>query len=234
MRLEELENEQRYLEGSSNKLLRSSFLYMIMGLLVTFLVPVYMIFFNPELINLIAKSYYAIIILEFIIVMFLSSRISKLSSGMSKLLFFIYSVLNGFVFSLIGLAIGDVFIIGYTLVTTIIMFGVTAIYGYATKEDLSNYSSYLKTGLISIIIVSLLNIFLKAPIVYWMITIFGVVLFSALTAYDVNKIKKLAYEISDGDEETIQKLGIMGALTLYLDFINLFLYLLRIFSKKRN
>ncbi|WP_300362037.1 Bax inhibitor-1/YccA family protein [Fusobacterium sp.] len=234
MRLEELENEQRYLEGSSNKLLRSSFLYMIMGLLVTFLVPVYMVFFNPGLINLIAKSYYAIIILEFVVVMFLSARISKMSTGMSKLLFFVYSILNGFVFSLIGLAIGDVFVIGYTLVTTIIMFGVTAIYGYTTKEDLSNYSSYLKTGLISIIIVSLLNIFLKAPAVYWMITIFGVVLFSALTAYDVNKIKNLAYEISDGDEETIQKLGILGALTLYLDFINLFLYLLRIFSKKRN
>lgn len=234
MRLEELENEQRYLEGSSNKLLRSSFLYMIMGLLVTFLVPVYMVFFNPGLINLIAKLYYAIIILEFVVVMFLSARISKMSTGMSKLLFFVYSILNGFVFSLIGLAIGDVFVIGYTLVTTIIMFGVTAIYGYTTKEDLSNYSSYLKTGLISIIIVSLLNIFLKAPAVYWMITIFGVVLFSALTAYDVNKIKNLAYEISDGDEETIQKLGILGALTLYLDFINLFLYLLRIFSKKRN
>lgn len=234
MRLEELENEQRYLEGSSNKLLRSSFLYMIMGLLVTFLVPVYIVFFNSGLINFIAKSYYAIIILEFVVVMFLSARISKMSTGMSKLLFFVYSILNGFVFSLIGLAIGDVFVIGYTLVTTIIMFGVTAIYGYTTKEDLSNYSSYLKTGLISIIIVSLLNIFLKAPAVYWMITIFGVVLFSALTAYDVNKIKNLAYEISDGDEETIQKLGILGALTLYLDFINLFLYLLRIFSKKRN
>lgn len=234
MRLEELENEQRYLEGSSNKLLRSSFLYMIMGLLVTFLVPVYMIFFNPGLIDFIIKSYYAIVILEFVVVMFLSARISKMSTGMSKLLFFVYSILNGFVFSLIGLAIGDVFVIGYTLVTTIIMFGVTAIYGYTTKEDLSNYSSYLKTGLISIIIVSLLNIFLKAPAVYWMITIFGVVLFSALTAYDVNKIKNLAYKISDGDEETIQKLGILGALTLYLDFINLFLYLLRIFSKKRN
>ncbi|WP_367181875.1 Bax inhibitor-1 family protein, partial [Fusobacterium sp.] len=127
MRLEELENEQRYLEGSSNKLLRSSFLYMIMGLLVTFLVPVYMVFFNPGLINLIAKLYYAIIILEFVVVMFLSARISKMSTGMSKLLFFVYSILNGFVFSLIGLAIGDVFVIGYTLVTTIIMFGVTAI-----------------------------------------------------------------------------------------------------------
>ena len=234
MRLEELENEQRYLEKSSNKLLRSSFLYMIMGLLVTFLVPIYMIFFNAGMINLIARGYYAIILAEFIVVMVLSARINKLSTGTAKILFFIYSALNGFVFSLIGLAIGDIFIIGYTLVITIIMFSVVSIYGYTTKEDLSSYSGYLKTGLISLIIVSLLNIFLKAPTIYWIVTILGVVLFSALTAYDVNKIKRLAYEISDGDEEIVEKLGIIGALTLYLDFINLFLYLLRIFSKKRN
>lgn len=234
MRLEELENEQRYLEKSSNKLLRSSFLYMIMGLLVTFLVPTYMIFFNAGMINLIARGYYAIVLAEFIVVMVLSARINKLSTGTAKILFFIYSALNGLVFSLIGLAIGDIFIIGYTLVITMIMFGVVSIYGYTTKEDLSSYTGYLKTGLISLLIVSLLNIFLKAPTIYWIVTIFGVVLFSALTAYDVNKIKRLAYEISDGDEETVEKLGIIGALTLYLDFINLFLYLLRIFSKKRN
>lgn len=234
MRLEELENEQRYLEKSSNKLLRSSFLYMIMGLLVTFLVPTYMIFFNAGMINLIARGYYAIVLAEFIVVMVLSARINKLSTGTAKILFFIYSALNGLVFSLIGLAIGDIFIIGYTLVITMIMFGVVSIYGYTTKEDLSSYTGYLKTGLISLLIVSLLNIFLKAPTIYWIVTIFGVVLFSALTAYDVNKIKRLAYEISDGDEEIVEKLGIIGALTLYLDFINLFLYLLRIFSKKRN
>lgn len=231
-----MENEQRYFEmtASSNKLLRSSFLYMILGLLVTFLVPVYMIFFNNNLINFVIKGYYAILIAEVILVMVLSARIEKISLMSAKILFFVYSILNGLVFSMIGLAVGDIFLIGYTLAITIVMFGLLAIYGYTTKEDLSNYGGYLKTSLLTLLIVSVLNIFLKAPMLYWIVSIGGVVVFSALTVYDVNKIKQLAYRISDGDPEMVEKLGIIGALELYLDFINIFLYLLRIFSKRRN
>ena len=231
-----MENEQRYFEmtASSNKLLRSSFLYMILGLLVTFLVPVYMIFFNNNLINFIIRGYYAILIAEVILVMVLSARIEKISLMSAKILFFVYSILNGLVFSMIGLAVGDIFLIGYTLAITIVMFGLLAIYGYTTKEDLSNYGGYLKTSLLTLLIVSVLNIFLKAPMLYWIVSIGGVVVFSALTVYDVNKIKQLAYRISDGDPEMVEKLGIIGALELYLDFINIFLYLLRIFSKRRN
>lgn len=231
-----MENEQRYFEmtASSNKLLRSSFLYMILGLLVTFLVPVYMIFFNNNLINFVIRGYYAILIAEVILVMVLSARIEKISPMSAKILFFAYSILNGLVFSMIGLAVGDIFLIGYTLAITIVMFGLLAIYGYTTKEDLSNYGGYLKTGLLTLLIVSVLNIFLKAPMLYWIVSIGGVVVFSALTVYDVNKIKQLAYRISDGDPEMVEKLGIIGALELYLDFINIFLYLLRIFSKRRN
>lgn len=231
-----MENEQRYFEmtASSNKLLRSSFLYMILGLLVTFLVPVYMIFFNNNLINFVIRGYYAILIAEVMLVMVLSARIEKISPMSAKILFFVYSILNGLVFSMIGLAVGDIFLIGYTLAITIVMFGLLAIYGYTTKEDLSNYGGYLKTSLLTLLIVSVLNIFLKAPMLYWIVSIGGVVVFSALTVYDVNKIKQLAYRISDGDPEMVEKLGIIGALELYLDFINIFLYLLRIFSKRRN
>lgn len=231
-----MENEQRYFEmtASSNKLLRSSFLYMILGLLVTFLVPVYMIFFNNNLINFVIRGYYAILIAEVILVMVLSARIEKISPMSAKILFFVYSILNGLVFSMIGLAVGDIFLIGYTLAITIVMFGLLAIYGYTTKEDLSNYGGYLKTSLLTLLIVSILNIFLKVPMLYWIVSIGGVVVFSALTVYDVNKIKQLAYRISDGDPEMVEKLGIIGALELYLDFINIFLYLLRIFSKRRN
>ena len=231
-----MENEQRCFEMtvSSNKLLRSSFLYMILGLLVTFLVPVYMIFFNNNLINFVIRGYYAILIAEVMLVMVLSARIEKISPMSAKILFFVYSILNGLVFSMIGLAVGDIFLIGYTLAITIVMFGLLAIYGYTTKEDLSNYGGYLKTSLLTLLIVSVLNIFLKAPMLYWIVSIGGVVIFSALTVYDVNKIKQLAYRISDGDPEMVEKLGIIGALELYLDFINIFLYLLRIFSKRRN
>lgn len=114
------------------------------------------------------------------------------------------------------------------------MFIVIAAYGYTTSEDLSNYGKYLMTGLISIIIMSVINFFLKAPFLYWIGTVLGIVIFSALIAYDVNRIKKIAFQMANGDEEAMNKLGIIGALNLYLDFINLFLYLLRIFGKKRR
>lgn len=230
-------NEQNYVDiTASNKLLRTSFTYMILGLLVTFLVPVYIMFSANGFVlaGYIAKFYTPIIILEFVTVLLFSFRIYKVSLTSAKLMFFFYSFLNGLVFSLVGMMfMRNLMIIAYALLTTIVMFLVIAIYGYTTNEDLSNYGGYLKTGLISLIIMSLINIFLKAPMLYWAVTILGVVIFSALIAYDVNRIKHMAYEIADGDDEIIGKLGIIGALNLYLDFINLFIYILRIFSRKK-
>ena len=230
-------NDQRYVDiTASNKLLRTSFTYMILGLLITFLIPVY-IMFSPNGITLaqyILRFYTPIIILEFATVLIFSFRINKISLISAKLMFFFYSFLNGLVFSLIGMAfVGNLMVIAYALLTTIVMFTVIAIYGYTTSEDLSNYSGFLKTGLISLVIMSLINMFIGAPMLYWAVTILGVVIFSALIAYDVNKIRNMAYEIADGDNEIIGKLGIIGALNLYLDFINLFLYILRIFSRKK-
>ena len=228
-------NGQGYVDiTASNKLLRTSFTYMVMGLLITFLVPTYIIFTeNLTMIYYISKFYMPIIILEFITVMVFSFKIQKTSVTSAKLMFFFYSFLNGLVFTVVGVFAGDLLIIGYTLFTTIVMFAVIAVYGYKTQEDLSNYGGFLRTGIISLIIMSLINLFIGAPALYWAVTILGVVIFSALIAYDVNRIKNMAYQIADGDEELIGKLGVVGALELYLDFINLFLYLLRIFSRKK-
>lgn len=230
-------NERGYVDvTASNKLLRTAFTYMILGLLVTFLVPVYIMFSENGfmLAGYIAKFYTPIIILEFATVLLFSFRIYKVSLMSAKLMFFFYSFLNGLVFSLIGMMfMGNLMIIAYALLTTIVMFTVIAVYGYTTNEDLSNYGGYLKTGLISLIIMSLINIFLHAPMFYWAVTILGVVVFSALTAFDVNRIKNMAYEAAEGDDEIVGKLGIVGALNLYLDFINLFLYILRIFARRK-
>lgn len=230
-------NEQGYVDiTASNKLLRTAFTYMILGLLVTFLIPVYIMFSKNGfmLAGYIAKFYTPIIILEFATVLLFSFRIYKVSLMSAKLMFFFYSFLNGLVFSLIGMMfMGNLMIIAYSLLTTIVMFTVIAVYGYTTNEDLSNYGGYLKTGLISLIIMSLINMFFHAPMLYWTVTILGVVIFSALIAYDVNRIKNMAYEVAEGDDEIIGKLGIVGALNLYLDFINLFLYIIRIFSKRK-
>lgn len=228
-------NEQGYVDiTASNKLLRTSFTYMVLGLLITFAIPAYIIFTkNITLAYYIGKFYTPIIILEFITVMVFSFRIQKTSVTSAKLMFFFYSFLNGLVFTVVGMFIGDLWVIGYTLLTTIVMFAVIAVYGYMTNEDLSHYGGFLRTGIISLIIMSLINIFIGAPALYWAVTILGVVIFSALIAYDVNRIKNMAYQMADGDEELAGKLGVVGALELYLDFINLFLYLLRIFSRKK-
>lgn len=218
--------------STNNKLLRSAFSYMVLGLLVTFSVPAYILFFNQYFLGTIFKFYLPIIIGEFVLVITLSAGINKISKSTAAFMFFLYSFLNGLLFSLIGAAY-NLDVIFYALLTTIVMFTVLAIYGYTTNEDLSKYGGFLKTGLISLILMSLINLFFKVPSLYWMVTILGVVLFSALICFDVNRIKRMTYQISSGNEEAVGKMGIIAALTLYLDFINLFLYLLRIFSRKK-
>jgi hypothetical protein len=115
------------------------------------------------------------------------------------------------------------------------MFGAMAVYGLVTKRDLSGWGSFLFMGLIGIIIASIVNIFLKSSAMYWVISLIGVFIFTALTAYDVQSIKKIGEEgIMAQGEEAIRKGSIMGALRLYLDFINLFLMLLRFFGGSRD
>ena len=108
-----------------------------------------------------------------------------------------------------------------------------SIYGYTTKRDLSGLGSFLFMALIGLIIASLVNIFLQSTAIYWVTTYAGVLIFVGLTAYDTQKLKQLSNNINERDTETFQKMVILGALTLYLDFINLFLYLLRLLGKRR-
>lgn len=217
----------------TNGFLRKVFLNMIGGILVTIAIPAYIFFFNPELLYSIVPYFKIITFAELGLVFFLGLGINKMSSSTARIMFYIYSMMNGILFSSLAFAFEPVSIL-YTLGVALVMFVVIAIYGYTTSEDLSHYGKYLMTGLISIIIMSIINFFLKAPMLYWAGTVLGIVIFSALIAYDVNRIKRLAYDIAGGDRETLEKIGIIGALNLYLDFINLFLYLLRIFGKKRR
>lgn len=216
----------------SNKFIRKVFLNMVGGLLVTLVVPIYVFFFNPQVLGTIVPYFKIIAIAEFILVFILSLAINKLSSTMARLMFYLYSLMNGILFSSLAFVFTPVSIL-YTLGVATIMFIVIGAYGYTTKEDLTKYSKFLLTGLITIIIISIINIFIKAPALYWLGTIFGVVIFSALIAFDINRIKYIAFNVV-GNEEDMEKLGIIGALNLYLDFINLFIYLLRIFGKKRD
>ncbi|MDD2462673.1 MAG: Bax inhibitor-1/YccA family protein [Desulfobulbus sp.] len=184
---------------------------------------------------LIASPIFFILILaELGMVFFLSARIDKLQPGTATGLFVGYSFLNGVTLSSIFLAYTNTSIASTFLVTAG-MFAAMAIYGLVTKRDLSGMGSFMFMGLIGILLASVVNIFLKSPAMYWGISAIGVLVFTGLTAYDVQKIKNIGEEgIMQQGEGAIHKGAIIGALALYLDFINLFLMLLRFFGGSRD
>ncbi|MDC3038821.1 Bax inhibitor-1/YccA family protein [Candidatus Pelagibacter sp.] len=164
------------------------------------------------------------------IVFYMSFGINKMSAAKAQTVFWVFASLMGLSLSWIllvytGVSVARVFFI------TSATFGAMSIYGYTTKRDLTKFGSFLMMGLIGIIIASLVNIFLKSAMMYFVISILGVLIFVGLTAYDTQKIKNM-YSASDTVEISGKK-AIMGALTLYLDFINLFIMLLRLFGQRR-
>ncbi len=175
-----------------------------------------------------------LILAELGLVFFLSARVEKIQANTASGLFIGYSVLNGLTLSVIFLAYTSTSIAG-TFFIAAGMFGAMAVYGLVTRRDLSGLGSFLFMGLVGIIIASIVNIFLNSSSVHWMISVLGVLIFTGLTAYDVQKIKRIGEEgiLARGDE-VVRKGAVMGALTLYLDFINLFLMLLRFFGGSRD
>lgn len=173
-----------------------------------------------------------LIVVQLGLVFVLSGMISKLSGSAATAIFMLYSALT-------GLTLSSVFIvytgasIGSTFIITAGMFGAMSLYGYTTKRDLSGIGSMMFMGLIGIILASLVNIWLKSPALTWVITYAGVIIFVGLTAYDTQKLKAMGEQLSPDDKDNFRKYSILGALTLYLDFINLFLMLLRIFGNRR-
>lgn len=185
--------------------------------------------------TLVASPLFLILVLaELGLVFFLSARIDKIQAGTATGLFLGYSILNGLTLSMIFLAYTRASIAGTFLVTAG-MFAAMAVYGMVTKRDLSAMGSFMFMGLIGIILASIVNIFLKSSGLYWAISAIGVLVFVGLTAYDVQKIKTIGEEgIMQQGEVAIHRGAIIGALALYLDFINLFLMLLRFFGGSRD
>jgi FtsH-binding integral membrane protein len=164
-------------------------------------------------------------------VLLMSFGFQRLSQMMMTILFLVYSVIMGMSLSFIFLiyAQSQIYL---TFAVTAGMFGLMALAGYTTKTDLTKLGSLLFMALIGIIIASVVNIFLKSSGFDYVISFIGVIVFTGLTAYDVQKLKRIGEGVEYGTENTA-KLSIMGALTLYLDFINLFLMLLRLFGNRR-
>ena len=175
--------------------------------------------------------FYGLIIGELLLVVYLSRSIQKISQSTAIFMFLLYAVLNGLTMSVIFMMYTTASIAS-TFYITAGTFGVMSLYGYYTKNDLTKLGNLAMMGLIGIIIASVVNIFFQNDMMGWIITYLGVAIFVGLTAYDTQKLKEIgAKGFRDG--ESMEKIAIMGALTLYLDFINLFLLLLRIFGDRR-
>ena len=178
-------------------------------------------------------TFWVLIIAEFILVMVISSMINRMSAALATALFVAYSALNGITLGFIFLAYTKESI-ALTFFITAGTFAAMAVIGTVTKLDLSKLGSILFMALIGLLIASIVNIFMRSSTLYWICTYAGVLIFTGLTAYDVQNIKRLCYETEGEGFEVRRKIAIIGALSLYLDFINLMLYLLRIFGNRRD
>lgn len=208
--------------------------WMTCGLLLTAFVSWYAAH-TPAIINFIFSSqivFFGLIIAQLGLVFVISGMVNRLSGAAATGLFMLYSALTGLTLSSIFIAY-TYSSIASTFVVTAGMFGAMSLYGYTTKRDLSGFGSMLFMGLIGIVLASLVNIWLKSPALMWAITYIGVLVFVGLTAYDTQKLKAMGEQLNPDDKDSFRKYAIVGALTLYLDFINLFLMLLRIFGNRR-
>ncbi|MBQ0128460.1 MAG: Bax inhibitor-1/YccA family protein [bacterium] len=165
-----------------------------------------------------------------ILVFVMSARIDRMSKGTMTAIFVLYSVLMGMSLSFIFLAYSSAVIVKTFLITAG-MFGVMAVAGFTTKTDLTKFGKIMFMGLIGLIIATLVNLFTKSAMFDYVISFIGVLIFTGLTAFDVQKLKQIG-ATNLGENDTVTKIAIWGALSLYLDFINLFLYLLRIFGSR--
>jgi len=208
--------------------------WMTMGLAVTGLVAA-MTVSSPALMSVIFGNrlvFYGLMIVELIFVFKLSSAVSTLSSGAASSLFLAYAALNGLTLSVIFVVYTSSSI-ATTFFVTAGMFGCMAVIGASTAMDLTAIGGLCFMGLIGVILASVANIFLHSSTLQWVTTYLGIAVFVGLTAYDAQKIKQMS--LMGGDEAgTTDGRAVYGALSLYLDFINLFLYTLRLMGRRRN
>lgn len=210
-----------------------TFTWMFLGLLVTFAVALFG-YATGTILYVFAIPYFHIILLvaELAVVLFLSARLQHLRVGTARILFFAYAVLNGIVFSAYFLIFSMLSLI-LVFAMTAVYFGAMALFGYFTKTDLSRLRPILVGGLFFLIVFGLLSMFLPLEAVDRIVCLFGVAIFLGFTAYDTQKIRTY-YQAYQGDQAMLERASIFSALQLYLDFINLFLYLLRFLGKNRR
>ena len=222
-----------YAEAEQRSFITKVYGWMGVALTITALVA-WTIASYDNLITAIAQNrllFFGLVIAQLGLVIWLAARIQKMSATLATVVFFGYAGLTGVTFSIL-FAIYTAGSIGSTFLITAATFGVMSAYGYFTKRDLTSWGNLLFMGLIGIIIASVVNMFLQNEAIYWVTTFVGILVFVGLVAYDTQKIKEMNVIGNAGTDED-RKEAIIGALRLYLDFINLFILLLRLFGQRR-
>ena len=207
--------------------------WMMAGLMITGVVSL-LTLYTPGLLELIFSNrlvYFGLFIGQLGLVVYLSARIEKMSATTATMVFMGYSALTGLTLSVIFLMYTAASL-ATTFFVTAGTFGAMSAYGYVTKRDLTGFGSFLMMGLIGMVLASVVNMFFNNSTIYWITTYIGVFIFVGLTAYDTQKVKSMSALALEGGEVE-QKGAIMGALRLYLDFINLFLLLLRLMGNRK-
>ena len=235
----QFENSMPYYGSDSletvNTIFRKVYQYMAIGLILTALTAWFSAS-SPAMIRMLFSSGRPLVILaiaELGLVFYLGASINKLAASTAFMLFAVYSILNGMTCSVVLLVYTGESVYKAFL-STAGMFGAMSVYGLYTKRDLTSFGSFLRMGLFGLIIATVINLFIKSSMADIYISIFGIIIFLGLTAYDTAKIKTMADEIDGNDENVVGRVAVIGALELYLDFINIFLYLLRLFGKRRD
>jgi FtsH-binding integral membrane protein len=211
----------------NNKVFGKVFMWMFIGLLITFLTG-YVVSSNDNMLYNIFSggTYFILIIIELVLVVYLSARIHKMQVTTARIVFILYSFVSGLTFGSIFIVFKMSSIMLIFLITAI-LFGIFALIGRFTKLDLTKAGTILLMMLLGIVICTFVNVFLKNDTLDLFVSYISIIVFLGFTAYDMQKIKMLSYEFDDED-----KIAIIGALELYLDFINVFIDLLRIFGKR--
>jgi FtsH-binding integral membrane protein len=209
--------------------LTQAFFWMFAGLLLTAAVGV-LVQSNATVLRFVANNVLLIILAQLAIVFAISFGIRRMSATLALGLFFVYAASIGFTVFAIVLQVYSTASIATAFLSASAMFGGAALYGYTTKRTLASIGGYLSMAVFGLIVAMVLNIFLQSNAISWIVSLIGVVLFTVLTAYHVQRIANGQLAVATG---SVEKAAVIGALLLYLDFVNLFLFLLRLFGGRR-
>ncbi len=226
--------QQRDISAAFPVLMRKVYLWMTFALVITAFTAYYVASNESILMAIYTNKilFWGLIIAEFALVFGITAAINKISLTTATLLFVLYSIINGATLSFILLAYTSSSVVSVFFITAG-TFAAMAVYGYVTKTDLMSWGKYLVMAIIGLIIATIVNIFTQSSGLQTILNYAGVLIFVGLTAYDSQKIKLMMQQANDAGESA-QKMALLGALSLYLDFINLFIYLLRILGTKRE